>query len=220
MSAQRISKLLRSLGHVSGVVSVGLLGLAATACSANEQNRGEEIATSQAELSGADCAAVDADQSFDGKIDPPFITPQQYATCGDAYVVDVENLDAEYTGPPLPWHFDTVPARFSVQWGDTRITSQSVCIRSSISALIYIRDVSNSNSAASSTGTPYPGWTLLLEQTARGQWINSSAGGYCVLEVQQPTLSAAGQTFRVAARARTFGNSRKASIGTYKTVNP
>ena len=193
-----------------GLVSLGLLALATGGCGADGSETIENVGSIQDELSAAECAWVAADRTFEGKIDPAFITPQEYDTCGQGYVVDIENLDPLYVGE------GDLDARLAVLWGDATITNQRVCVRSSVRAIFYEwapggTSSTTGNGQSSSTGFA-GGWVFHADEQRSGSWV----AGACVLEVNA-TGMVAGGSYRIAASARRLGT-RKASIGTYRPL--
>lgn len=177
----------------------------ATGCGSNES---ENIGTSQAAFSVSSCASVAADGAYDGRVDPALVTPRSYDNCTKGYVVDIQSLQAAYTGEGDP--FD---ARIAVQYADTPITSKATCEGSRVLGYFYML-------GGGSTSTGGGGnWNLVQQEAEYGQWVPFLGGGFCDLGVDMTGL-VSGTTYRVAATARTPGNStRKVSIGTYKPVN-
>lgn len=143
------------------------------------------------------CQGVPADQTFDGRLDPTLITPQQYANCGQSYIVDILDLDGHYTDPPPTPGITIIPAKVAVKWGDTPLT-QAQCKSASLSAIFYSWSEN--------------GGGAIYHPRKYGVWIN----GGCQLELSLRTFQNIGWNFRVAAQAFYLNESRSASIGTYK----
>lgn len=179
--------------------------LAVAACS-GEGMTDEELAQEMEEFdsvgaafSVSSCASATEDASFNGKIDPPHISPRSYNTCYKGYVVDIDELQAAYTG-----NGSVLNARIAVQWADTPITNQADCEASEMRGLFYKRQSGS--------------WVLQKDQSINGTWV-APFGGSCTFEVNLMGMTA-GSTYRVAATARTPGGStRKVSIGTYKKIS-
>lgn len=197
------SCLVEARGSRSFVACASLLALASSGCGADWEEPTEEYDTLQAELSSGDlrgCFNAPPDQTFVGKVDPPFITPREYDNCGETYIVQIDDLDPQYTDPPPTPGATIVPAKIAVTWGDTPLTSALACTSSSLSAIFYHQAPDGSGG-----GIYFP--------AKKGVWIN----GGCQLELSIRTYQLVGYEFRVAAQARRL-RLQKAKIGTYPAV--
>jgi hypothetical protein len=196
------------------MLSLAGLAVSATGCGTNAS---ESIGSSRLAFTVESCASADADQIFTGKLDPAFVTPRSYNTCYKGYVVDIENLAPTYTGSG-----NAMDANIAVQWADTPITSQTACENTRVVAVFYEGSVAGASSVNTSGTTGYYNvynWVPLKTEEQYGVWVAPFGAGSCGLEVNLTDL-VPGNTYRVAATARTPGNStRKVSIGTYKPVD-
>jgi hypothetical protein len=159
----------------------------------------EDVGSVSSALSQSSCATATANFSATGKVDPGHISPRSYDTCHKGYVVDVNNLSAEYTGT------GSINARLAVEWADSNLTNQTDCEDHHIRA-IYYKKVSGN-------------WVVQQDDTVWGTWIGLvGGGGYCSMQSNLMGLTA-GSSYRVAATARTPGGAtRKIMIQNYKKV--
>jgi hypothetical protein len=190
-----------------GVISTVALGFT-TGCSDPSADSSEAISTIEAAFSQSTCATAAADQTFSGGIDPAIVSPRTYNTCYKGYVVDIENLDAAYTGPG-----ELFDGGIWVSYADTTITDQATCEATRLRAIFY-RYYDPSNTSTNGIGSD---WVVLDDEGASyGRW---ALGGNCVLE-QSFTEVVPGLSYRVAATARTSSDAtRKVRIGTYGPVD-
>ena len=185
------------------MTSVAALAVSATGCGANES---ENLGSSQAAFTVDACAAASANQTFSGKIDPAHVSPRTYNTCYKGYVVDIENLDPNYTGEG-----NSSDARISVEYADTPITDRTTCEHTELTAVFYQWLGGSTDANAGGPGS----WNAITTETRLGGWLF----GRCYMGVEL-TAVVPGMTYRVAATVRTPSNAtRKLSIGTYKPVN-
>ena len=134
------------LGPHNGAALLSWFALTVSGCSgdADGSTDNENIASTQAELFEL-CQGVPADQTFEGRIDPPWITPNAYDICGGNYVVDIEGL---YSGAKGVTH-----AVIEVHWAEP-ITTQKVC------------------EAATISGTNWCYWQGGTTVSTSGRWVN------------------------------------------------
>ena len=190
------------------------LAVSATGCGADES---PNVGSSQAALSESSCASVVPDQNFSRSVDPKFVTPSSsYDTCDKGYVIDLWNLDVDYTGEGNVRY-----GRIAVTWEDSLPTSPEECWGSQLQALFYEwNDEDGVGGGHSEPGPTQPGsadWHFLEAQTQYGTW---GYWGDCLFELNFAPHQAAGKSYRIAATARTPDNeTRKLGIQTHKPIS-
>ena len=191
-----------------GVASAVALALS-TGCGDPSSHGSEPISTIEAAFSQEACANVTANRTYAWGIDPSIVTPTTYNNCYKGYVVDINNLDAAYTG-----HGDTADGRIEISYADTAITDQATCEATELRLIVY----SCTGGAATSTTGPYQ-CSVLDDQDSYGTWASIFGTGQCFLTRSFSGVYA-GSSYRVAATARNpSGLTRKISIGTYRPID-
>jgi len=188
----------------------GVSVLAATGCGGEERGDSETTDFVQSNLNVYACAAVDADASFDGHIYPGHTTPQSYNKCDQAYVVDLVDLDEEYTGEG-----SGADAQINVKYADATIPNRWACQANSITAAFYLW-VPGAGVTSTGTGGSETGWQWLSTRQMTGQWNSDTKR--CTLSVSLMGL-VAGQSYRIAAGALSpDDNTRKMVIRTLPPI--
>lgn len=191
---------------------VGVLALlAAPGCGAEERGDSETTDSLQSSLNWYACASVDADASFVDDMYPGHLTPQSYNNCDNAYVVDLEDLDAEYTGEG-----SGADAQINVKYADATIPHRWACQAHSLTAAFYLW-APGAGVTSTATGGSETGWQSLGVRWTPGQW--NSETKRCTLSLSQMGL-VAGASYRVAAAALTSGgDTRKMIIRTLPPIS-
>jgi hypothetical protein len=189
------------LGIATALASVGLAGC-------GPQGVGENGASGSTEQawSSASCGAVVAAASRTGQIDPALTSPQTYNQCTKSYVVDLNNLSADYAGNGAG---GGPPATIYASWGDTLPTTQAACEDLEGGAIFYKK-----------VGSSWVDQTGQLYST--GTWIPA---GFFAAHCEPPGASfsglVAGTSYRIAGTMRQQSGTnptRKVSFLTTKPV--
>jgi hypothetical protein len=140
-------------------------------------------------ISVAACGSesVGDDHDEDGNLSPPFISPQTYNTCGQAYVVDLDEVVAS----------PDATVTLEVKWGNSPPVTQSGCLSTTGRAVLYRRG-----------GGQWHAQTGLL-QTA-GTW----SAGQCKPPAFSLGTLDEGATYRVAASMLAGQETRRISFST------
>jgi len=173
----------RGVRRQSGI-GAGALVLLATACGA-DGNTAEPLGAVQEELES--CAWVTADQVFQNKIDPAFVTPSTYNTCQRGYVVDIRELSPEYTGD------GSATSAFISVYVDG-IDTQARCEQTQLKTILFRETWSN---ATSTGGEGYYLWNSISARDLLGTW----SLGKCSLGLQFSSGLTAGDSYRIAVSA-------------------
>lgn len=180
-----------------------------TGCGDPSSDGSEPISTIDAAISQSSCAVATANQTYTGGIEPSIVTPRTYNTCYKAYVLDIHNLNAAYTGSG-----NENDGRIETSYADTAITNQATCEATELRTIVY----SCVGGEATSTTGPHA-CVALDDQHTSGEWVPIFGGGTCALGHTFSDVHPGG-SYRVATTARNPSNeTRKVRIGTYRPVN-
>lgn len=180
-------------------VFVGVVGAIATAgCAAEDSSDGQGATGELAQAIGTECSAASTTAAFVGGAN--YTSPQTYSTtsCFKAVVVDISNYSSTFLGA------GNVAGGTYISWADSAPTTQAACTSSWVRADLFVWQ----NNA----------WTYKGFKTATGIWTPFFGSFFC--ETAQVGFTApdlvAGNTYRIAATARTAATSdaatRKVSV--------
>jgi hypothetical protein len=177
--------LINSIRVGLGGVTAGVLSLCLGACGAPAP--AEETGTVGEGWAVSACAAVSPNTTVSGAVDPAIVTAQTYNNCGKAYVVDINNLSASYTGSGAG---GGQPARLVANWADTVATDQATCESHGGGIIVYKKVGSTWVDQTGQVGTS-------------GIWHPPGFfQAYCEEPHLQFTGLVAGTTYRIAATMR------------------
>jgi len=161
------------------------------------------------------CAEASADQTFTGKIVPKHVSPRSYDTCYKGYVVDLENIAANMTGPGVG---GGSPARIVVGYADSTITSKSTCEDTELRVVVYTNQLSNGDwddNDGVYDAKKFGSWVSeLVGIGANGEPITEKV---CALSTNITGMSA-GSSYRMAVTSRTAGSTRKVAFQTHPQI--
>lgn len=203
----------------AGLALLGLLGLVACGGEAPDLDSSDEadgvpsdeleLGTVEQAWSPVSCGreSTTANATFTGHIDPAHVSPQSYNNCTKSFVVDLFNLDANYSGPGAG---GGEAAHLQVSWADTGASTQAACENTEGGAIFYKRV---NNSWVDQTGQLY----------STGQWIQTGPPlniSFCALPGAQFFGVQAGASYRIAATMRQISGTNPTRRVSFETVEP
>jgi hypothetical protein len=173
------------------------------------EDPGESLDAAEEAL-GIGCEVRAADAVFTGKVDPAHVSPQTYGSyqgpnsCYADYIVNVNNLQAAYTGTG-----NAAPAKITTAWNGGAASTASACQGQWIESAFYRRE----NNAWVKVGS---------SQINTGTWVQTGPLAFCQSPGGTFTGMVAGGSYRVVSSARqggVFGTLRSLKVQTLKPVN-